>query len=322
MDTPTRLLRLLGLLSARGGWSGSELADRLAVTERTLRRDITRLRELGYPIEATTGPYGGYELGAGGRLPPLVFDDDEAVAATIALRRAAGQGAADLEAAALSALTKLEQVLPARLRERVAAVGEATVALRPGQLPSVDVGALVTCALACRRSERMRFDYRDANDIETNRLVEPYRVVYTALQWYAVAYDVGRADWRTFRVDRMSTLRLTGERFVPAEDAPDPAELVAHGVAVGAYTTHAVVRLPVDTQRARQLLPPTVAVFEPDDDGSTLARIGGDPDWIARYLAGLPCAFEVVEPEEVRAALALLATRLHEAGSRAGSRRL
>jgi predicted DNA-binding transcriptional regulator YafY len=315
VDTPTRLLRLLGLLSARAGWAGTDLAERLEITERTLRRDITRLRDLGYPIDATTGPYGGYELGAGGRLPPLVFDDDEAVAATIALRRAAAQAAGDLETAALSALTKLEQVLPVRLRERVVAVGEVTVALRPGSLPSVDVDALVTCALACRRSERLRFDYRDANDTETNRLVEPYRVVYTALQWYVVAYDAGRADWRTFRVDRMSTLRLTGDRFVPAEDAPDAAGLVANGVAVGAYAKHAVVRLALGYDRARQLLPATVAVLEPDRDDTTLARIGGDADWIARFLAGLPCAFEVVEPDELRAELAAVARRLHEASS-------
>jgi predicted DNA-binding transcriptional regulator YafY len=314
MDTPTRLLRLLGLLSARASWSGAELAERLEVTERTLRRDITRLRDLGYPIEATTGPYGGYELGSGGRLPPLVLDDDEAVAATIALRAVAGGGTSGLETAALSALTKLEQVLPVVLRERVAAIASATVGLRRRDVPPVNVESLLTAALACRRFERLRFDYRDANESASDRLVDPYRVVFTARQWYLVAFDTNRDDWRTFRVDRMSEPKLTGARYVPMEDAPDAVELVARGIAVGAYPLQAVVRLHVPRERAVELLPPTVAVLEDDTDiahgGTTIARIGGDADWIARYLVGLDCEFDVLEPDDVIAEVRAIATRL------------
>jgi predicted DNA-binding transcriptional regulator YafY len=312
MDTPTRLLRLLGLLSARAGWTGAELADRLEVTERTLRRDVTRLRDLGYPIEATTGPYGGYELGSGGRLPPLVLDDDEAVAATIALRAVAGAGSTGMESAALSALTKIEQVLPALLRERVSALATTTVGLRRADVPPVDTDTLSAAALACRRFERLRFDYHDANDVATNRLVDPHRVVFTARQWYLVAFDTTRDDWRTFRVDRIAEPRLTGVRFAPRTDAPDAAQLVAHGVALGGYSLHAVVRLHTSPQHAAELLPPTVAVLEPADDGTTMARIGGDADWIARYLAGLDCDFDIIEPQEVRTELAAIASGLLE----------
>ena len=202
MDTPSRLLRLLGLLSSRSWWGASELAAETGVTERTVRRDVTRLRDLGYPVEATTGRHGGYTLGRGGHLPPLVLDDDEAVAVALGLRAAAG-GATGAESAALSALAKLDQVLPARLRERVAAVAAVTVGLRGPGVPEVDLDQLVTAGLACRRPERLRFTYRAADDVETERHVEPYRLVYTDQFWYLVAFDPARQDWRTFRVDRM-----------------------------------------------------------------------------------------------------------------------
>lgn len=311
MDTPTRLLRLLGLLSARSGWTGAELAERLEITERTLRRDITRLRELGYPIDATTGPYGGYELGAGGRLPPLVLDDDEAVAVAMALRAVAGTAmTGEATGAALSALTKLDRLLPAPLQERVRALATVTIGLRNRGLPPVDIDTLVVAAVACRRQECLRFDYRAASDAETNRLVHPYRVVYTDRQWYLVAFDTTRDDWRTFRVDRMTAVHNTGARFTPSDDPPDAAQLVRHGIAVGAYDTAAVVRLQMPLDEAARTIHPTVAVLEAESDGVTLARIGGDADWVARYLAGLECEFEIVEPDEVRKELHALAHRL------------
>jgi predicted DNA-binding transcriptional regulator YafY len=310
VDTPTRLLRLLGLLSARAGWTGAELADRLGITERTLRRDIARLRDLGYPIEATTGPYGGYQLGAGGRLPPLVLDDDEAVAVALALRAVAGGRASGDESAALSALTKLDQVLPVLLRDRVNALATVTVGLRRGGLPPVDIDTLVTTALCCRNHETLRFDYRDANDALTNRHVQPYRVVFTDRQWYAVAFDLARDDWRTFRVDRMDWVRSTGTRFVPVDDPPDAAALVARGLAVAGYPETAVVRVLAPFDETSQVMPRTVAVLEPGEDGTTVARIGGDADWIARYLAGLDWPFELLEPDSVRTELHALARRL------------
>jgi predicted DNA-binding transcriptional regulator YafY len=312
VDTPTRLLRLLGLLSARAGWTGAALAERLEVTERTLRRDVTRLRDLGYPIEATTGPYGGYQLGAGGRLPPLVLDDDEAVAVAMALRAVAGGSPTGEEPAALSALTKLDQVLPVALRDRVNALATVTVGLRRGSLPPVDIDTLVTTALCCRNHETLRFDYRDANDVLTNRHVQPYRVVYTDRQWYCVAFDLTRDDWRTFRVDRMDWVHSTGTRFVPVDDPPDAAELVARGLAIAAYPETALVRVHAPIEQTSRGMSPTIAVLEAGDDGTTIARIGGDAGWIARYLAGLEWPFDLLEPEAVRTELHALGRRLQE----------
>ena len=309
MDTPSRLLRLLSLLSSRAWWSADDLADETGVTERTVRRDITRLRELGYPVDATTGRYGGYTLGRGGHLPPLVLDDDEAVAVAIGLRAAAG-GATGTESAALSALAKLDQVLPARLREQVAALAAVTVGLRARGVPDADFESLVTLGLACRRPERLRFTYLDANDRQSERLVEPYRLVYTERSWYLVAFDPSRDAWRTFRVDRMSELKLSGARFVPVADPPDALGLVSRGVAVAAYDLQACIRLHLSLDEAAAEIPPTVGVLEAETATTTIVRIGGDADWIARYLAGLDCRLDVLEPDEVRIALRALGRRL------------
>ena len=309
VDTPNRLLRLLSLLSARSWWSAAELAAETEVTERTVRRDMTRLRDLGYPVEATTGPYGGYTLGRGGRLPPLVLDDDEAVAVAVGLRAAAG-GATGTESATLSALAKLDQVLPAQLREQVAAIAAVTVGLRAPGLPEVDVDHLVTAGLACRRPERLRFTYLDASERRTERLVEPYRLVYTERSWYLVAFDPSRDDWRTFRVDRMSELHLTGARFAPLDDPPDAAELVSRGVAVSAYDLQVEVRIEAPVERTRTFVPPTVGVVEAESATTSRVRIGGDADWIARFLAGLEVPFEVIDGDEVRAELRALGRRL------------
>ncbi len=311
MDTPTRLLRLLVLFSARASWSAAELAERLEVTERTVRRDVNRLRDLGYPVGGTTGPYGGYALGAGGTLPPLVLDDEEAVAVAIGLRGAATGGESGLEDSALSALTKLDRVLPVHLRERVAALRSVTVGLGRRDLPAIDADTLVAAALACRRPERLRFSYTDASGNASERLVEPFRLVFTQRSWYLVAFDTARDDWRTFRVDRMSELKLTGARFTH-RDAPDAATMVAEGMAVNAHTIRARVRLHVTVDEARRFVSRTAAVLEadPDDPTATIARIGGDADWIARYLAGLDWRFEVLEPEAVRAEVRTLARRI------------
>ena len=311
MDQPTRLLRLLVLLSARSAWTASELAERLEVTERTVRRDMNRLRSLGYPVEGSSGPYGGYSLGAGGHLPPLVLDDDEAVAVAIGLRGAAAGGAPGIESAALSALTKLDRVLPVQLREQVGALRSVTVGIGRSDLPAVDVDGLVTAALACSRPERLRFAYTDASENVSDRLVEPFRLVFTRRSWYLVAYDMNREDWRTFRVDRMSELRLTGARFSHREAPADAATMVAEGMAVNAHALQARVRLHLPIADARLLVSRTVAILEPDvDPATTIARIGGDADWIARYLAGLECRVEVLEPEAVRVELRALAQRL------------
>lgn len=315
MPTADRLLDLLALFTSRAQWSADELAERLVVTERTIRRDVARLREIGYPIEATTGLHGGYRLGAGGKLPPLLLDDDEAVAVGVALAAIAGApagasaDASDVAGASVSALAKLDRVLPPRLRERVTALRDTTVGLgRPG-VPLVDTGALVTIAIACGRPERLRFEYLDGVGRSTDRHVEPFRLVVTHRQWYLVAFDRSRDAWRTFRVDRMSSVRLTGIVFVHGP-VPDAATFVAEGMAVGAHSLHSRVRFPQPAARVRQWLDPMVGLIDEEDERGTVVIIGGDVDWIARYLAGLEEPFEVIEPPELIEELRAHARRL------------
>jgi predicted DNA-binding transcriptional regulator YafY len=314
MDTSARVLRLLVLFATRPRWTAPELTERLEVTARTLRRDIDRLRALGYPITSTTGPYGGYELGAGGRLPPLVLDDDEAVAVAIALAELSRRSALPLEDAAVAALAKLDQVLPPALRERVAALGSVTEGVRPTdpiRRNPVEVQVLVALALACRRQERVRFTYRDGSGRVASRLAEPHRLVALSQRWYLVAFDLDRRAWRSFRLDRVSELVNTGARFVHV-DPPDAARFVAEGVAVGGYAMQARVRLLLPPDLAAAEIPPAVGIIEPGppDATTTVVRIGGDLDWVARFLAGRECRFEVIEPPELRAELRKLARTL------------
>lgn len=302
MDSSTRLLRLLSLLHARPEWPGLELADRLDVTTRTLRRDVTRLRELGYRIDAVTGKYGGYRLGSGRGMPPLLLDDDEAVAVAVGLRAVTGEAWSGLEESAMAALMKLEQVLPMRLRGRMESLRAVTVQLSAAPSPLVDPDNLTTLAQACQRLERLRFSYVDGSDRHSNRLVEPYRLVSTGRRWYLVARDVDRDAWRTFRVDRVSAPQATGSRFTRVS-APDAAAFVAEGIALAPYPLRARVALRVPAPEAEKLVPPTVGVLQPREDGETLLSIGGDTDWLAAYLCGLACDFEVLEPEELRGAV-------------------
>jgi predicted DNA-binding transcriptional regulator YafY len=288
----------------------------LEVTPRTLRRDVTRLRGLGYPIESTTGRYGGYALGAGGRLPPLLLDDDEAVAVTVGLRELSRTAEPVLGEAAVAALTKLVQVMPSALRERVDTLGEVTVRLgrATGGAPDAeptDVAVLMALAMACRRQERLRFDYRTGDERTGRRHVEPHRLVSLRNRWYLVAFDLDRDDWRTFRVDRIGPPASTGVRSTE-RPAPDAAALVAEGVAVRVYDIQARVRLPVPPAVAAREISPIVGVIEPGpaDAEHTTVVIGGDADWIARYLASLPFPFEVLGPREVRDEVAALGRRL------------
>jgi predicted DNA-binding transcriptional regulator YafY len=304
-----RLLALLSLLQSRPRWNATELAERLGIDRRTVRRDVTRLRDLGYPVVAEAGPHGGYQLGAGGSLPPLLLDDDEAVAVAIGLRAAAGGGVAGLDDAAVAALAKLEQVLPVRLRERVRSLHQATDVLGPVGRESVHPDLLLTLAQGCRRMERLRFAYRDRDGNETERRVEPYRLVHTGSRWYLVACDLDRDAWRTFRVDRVSEAALAGHRFTRTSE-PDAAAMVADGIAVAGHPWQAEVLLHVDPAEAAETIPRTVGTIEPCD-GGTLLRIGADDlDWIARYLAGLPFDFEVRHPPELRKELRTLGRRL------------
>ncbi len=307
-----RLLQLLSLLQARPHWGGPELAERLDVTERTVRRDVTRLRDLGYPVEAECGPSGGYQLGAGGALPPLLLTDDESVAVAVGLRTAASGGVVGYEEAAVAALAKLEQVLPARLRERVLALNAATVLVRAGPGVAADPEILLTLAQGCRRPERLRFDYRDGSGTLSQRRVEPYGLVNAERRWYLVARDLDRADWRTFRVDRIADPVLAGHRFARTAE-PDVAAMVADGLAFAAHQWQAEVLLPVDPDRVATEIPRTIGSLEAVD-GGTLLRIGANElDWLAGYLAGLPFEVEVRDPPELRAALRALGARLQQA---------
>ncbi len=211
-NTSTRTLRLLSLLQARRYWPGAELAERLRVSPRTLRRDIDRLRELGYPVQAQRGVEGGYQLAAGAALPPLLVDDEEAVALAVGLQ-AAAQGAVEgIAESSVRALAKVVQVMPARLRRRVEALGAMTVPASWGgeAQPSADPHALTTVALACRDSERLRFSYIAAGGEQSARHVEPHRLVLLTRRWYLVGYDLTRHDWRTFRLDRLSAPAAPG----------------------------------------------------------------------------------------------------------------
>src|SRR4051794_32824603 len=215
--TSSRLLTLLSLLQGRRDWPGSELADRLEVSGRTIRRDVERLRSLGYPVESMTGPAGGYQLRAGAAMPPLLLDDDEAIAIAVSLRTAAGGSVSGVEETAVRALVKLEQVLPAHLRRRVQALQRATQTLQVYGGPQVDPQCLTVLAAAVRDRERVRFAYTARDQAGSRREVEPHSLVNAGRRWYLVAWDRDRNDWRTFRVDRIAKLTSSGVRFTARE---------------------------------------------------------------------------------------------------------
>ncbi|UYQ61338.1 helix-turn-helix transcriptional regulator [Streptomyces peucetius] len=316
LETSARLLRLLSLLQAHREWSGADLADRLGVTPRTVRRDVDRLRELGYPVNASPGTGGGYQLGAGAELPPLLLDDEEAVAVAVGLRTAAGQGIEGIGETSVRALAKLEQVLPDRLRRRVGALNSFTVPMLRGQQRStVDAGVLTELANACRDSERLRFEYRDHGGSATRRTVEPHRLVCTERRWYLVAWDVERDDWRTFRADRIVPKPPHGPRFAPrTPPAEDLAAYVSQGVSNRAYATRAVVRLHTSAERAAEFVGPSDGVLEPVDDGRCLLRTGAaNLDVLVIHVLLMGVDFEVVEPPELTGRIRALRDRLSRA---------
>lgn len=315
-DTAERLLRLLSLLTTRGGWRGAELAARMDVTPRTIRRDVERLRALGYQVHAVPGPAGGYELRAGTGLPPLLLDDDAAVAVAVGLRAAATGAVAGMEEAAARAATVIDRVLPDRLRRRVKAL-QATVVPLPPATPQVEPGVLTLLALACRDSERVRFRYVDGEGRESRRLAEPYRLVSTGRRWYLVARDVDRDAWRSFRLDRLTDPLPTGQRSRPA-DPPDAARFVIEGISSRPYRYQArvLVRAPAIDVASR--IPPTTGVVEVVDDASCLLITGSDSlDTIALHLALLGPPFIPLEPAELRERCAELSRRLKEAAQAA-----
>ncbi|MGC4764691.1 helix-turn-helix transcriptional regulator [Micromonospora sp. DT46] len=307
--TTERVLRLLALLQRRPSWTATELAAELGVTDRCVRRDVERLRAIGYPVHATAGVGGGYQLGAGTRLPPLLLDDEEAIATAVSLRLASGGTVTGAGEAALRALTKLDQVMPARLRAEVRAVHGATETL-VGPAVEIDAELLVTLARACRDAVRVRFRYAGRDGGEHERTVEPVRMVTTGRRWYLMAWDVDRADWRTFRLDRMREVAATTWRF-HAREHPDPVAYVQRSVTGAPYRYLARVRLRAHPDQVRKLVPPQVGRVEDDRDGWCVLAIGGDDlDWLAMHAARLGFEAEVLEPPELRESVVVLARRL------------
>ncbi|WP_443045893.1 helix-turn-helix transcriptional regulator [Streptomyces sp. NBC_00311] len=314
-DTPARLLSLLSLLQTPREWPGGELADRLGVSRRTVRRDIDRLRDLGYPVQATLGADGGYRLVAGKALPPLVLDDEEAVAIAVGLRAGAGHAVEGVEEASVRALTKLEQVLPSRLRHRVATLQTATIPLTSGDGATIAPETLTVIASAAAGSERLRFSYRARDTAESRRLVEPHRLVSTGRRWYLVAYDIDREDWRTFRVDRIADPFATGARFAPREvPEGDAAEYVRRSVSSwGAGAAYELdVEFDAPAEAVAERIPAAVGVPEAlPDDRCRLRTTSTDPlHWTAIRLAMTGYDFTVRGPEELKTAVRELGARL------------
>jgi predicted DNA-binding transcriptional regulator YafY len=312
MDASARLLRLLSLLQTPRDWTGAELADRLEVSTRTVRNDIERLRSLGYPVHATRGSVGGYRLEAGAVVPPLLLDDDEAIAVAVGLRTSAGGAIGGIEETALRALAKLEQVLPQRLRRRVNAVQAFTVLVPPrDDEPTIDPDVLTLLAGACRDRVRLRFGYRDREGAPSRREAEPYRLVNWGRRWYLVAWDIDREDWRTFRVDRLVPRLPLGARFAtrPLPDE-DIAAYVARGVTGSNWGFRARIVVHAPAAQVSERIGRWVGTVEPIDEGSCLLDAGApSPEMMAVYLGLLDADFTVTDPPELVDHLRRLAAR-------------
>jgi predicted DNA-binding transcriptional regulator YafY len=316
LETSARLLRLLSLLQTRRDWPGSELAERLEVSPRTIRRDIDRLRELGYPVHALRGAEGGYRLGVGAKLPPLLLDDEEAVAVAVSLRTSAGS-VGGIEETAVRALAKLEMMLPPRLSRQVDALQNAIVQI-PSALPTVEPSVLTALAGACRDQERVKFDYRAHDGTSSVRSVDPHKLVCWGRRWYLLAWDRDREDWRTFRVDRISLRSPTGQRS-PSRAPPD-GDVVAwfsrQMSAMWRYQAKIKLHAPADA-----LGPFGIGngLLEPLDERTTLLHVGSESlAMLATALGFYGVDFEVLEPPELVEQVALLARRYDRAVTSAG----
>ena len=313
LETSARLLRLLSLFQGRKYWSGTDLADRLEVTSRTLRRDVDKLRTLGYPIHSTSGVEGGYQLSAGSTMPPLLLDDQEAVAVALGLQCAATGAIEGVEEASVRALAKIEQILPPRLGRRVAAL-QAMIVTMAGIPSSISARTLSTIAAACRDEEMLRFRYRDYAGTASSRSVEPHRLVNTGRRWYLVAWDTDRKDWRTFRVDRIQPRLINGPHFIPREPpARDLAAYVARGVWY-APPCRARIKLFVAAKVVAERWPPSIGLIEPIDEQSCFFEVGASSfEGLAAHIASFGVDFAVTEPAELVDHVRRLASRLSRA---------
>ncbi|GAA2820757.1 helix-turn-helix transcriptional regulator [Nonomuraea rubra] len=296
-NTSSRTLTLLSLLQTHRHWPGADLADRLGVSDRTLRRDVDRLRELGYPVRASRGTDGGYQLEPGAVLPPLLLDDEEGVALAVGMGDAAQSGIVGLDEAAVRALTKVVQVLPPRLRARVNALRAMTVSAAPAG-PVIPAETLTMIAQSCRDRERLRFHYTARGGAPTEREVEPHRLVALGGRWYLVAYDLTRHDWRSFRLDRLAQPRNTGVHFLPR---PLPGGDVAAFVRTAAQvpTTRTVVALVhAPAEHVRGKVGQWGEIEAIDRDRCRLTMTSTSLDWPTQALGNVGAEFEVLEPAD------------------------
>ena len=300
-NTSSRTLRLLSLLQTHRFWPGAELAERLEVSVRTLRRDVDRLRDLGYPVEAQRGVDGGYQLAAGAAMPPLVLDDEEAVALVVGLQTAAQGGVAGVAEASVRALAKVVPVMPGRLRRRVEVLRAVMVPASFADGPAVDPGVLTAVAQACRDTERLEFGYTAADATRSARHVEPFRLVPLGRRWYLVAYDLHRHAWRSFRLDRLDAPRATGARFRPRTlPAGDAAEFVRAGISQVPRTFEAEVVVAAPAERVRRRAGRWAEV-EDCGDGRCRVRMTTDTlDWVALVVGSVGAEFTVVSPPDLR----------------------
>lgn len=301
MSTSARMLRLLSLLQTHRFWSGGELSERLEVSPRTLRRDVDRLRDLGYDVDAVRGVAGGYQLRAGSNLPPLLLEDEEAVAIAVGLRSTAGGTVGGIEETSVQALTKVIALMPPRLRRRMDALKTQTDGTPWSGGPVLDAGVLTTLAQACRDDEAVTFDYTAADGTASGRRVEPHRLVNLGRRWYLVAYDRDRQDWRSFRVDRVDGApQLTGQRFRPrALPGGDAVAYVRDGLRSQPQRHQVRVRLQAPAEEVEALMGRWGSV-EPIADGECRMVLNTDTfDWPVMILANLDCAFTVEGPAEL-----------------------
>ena len=315
LQNSTRLLRLLGMLRSSQSWHGAVLAERLGVTERTVRRDVDHLRGLGYRIGATPGPDGGYSLEAGTSLPPLLFEEDEALAVSLALRTLAASGVQGIEESALAALVKLEHLMPPR-HGRKARTFFASIQKLAQAGPRVDPVVLAALAGACADREEAQFRYTDGNARVSQRTVQPQGLVNAESRWYLVAWDCSRADWRTFRVDRVIPPISTGSRFEPRRgpDKGDLAAYVSRSVSTAAYPVRAKVILHAPMQALAQSICPLVGQLAALDSQRCIVHTGAHSlHSIAAWLCTLEVEFDIEEPPELVEFLRGMNTRIHQA---------
>jgi predicted DNA-binding transcriptional regulator YafY len=312
ITTSARLLRLLSLLQSRRHWTARDLYERLQVSGRTVRRDVERLRELGYPIHASPGLGGGYSMRPGSAMPPVLLDDDEAVAVAVAMRAAAGS-IGQMDEAAMGVLAKIDQVMPARLRKRASSLHSVTVSL-PGVQDVPVADALMQIAGACRDQKKLTIDYADRAGRQTARQIEPVRLAHTGRRWYLVAWDLERKDWRTFRADRIGRVVASGNRFVSRKLPQDVVKFVSQSISYEPYSCRARLKLAGSVGEMAKRIPSWIGMLEPLDAQHCVLSVGApSPAALAGFMLMAGVDFELLDAQELLPQLRTVARRLSHA---------